>query len=89
MSEQHIDYRDLTREKKLEVLDSLASVAVDIVIRHPDILEQSLVEVIVHRHEYGYVACLGLRHAIKLGRILAKNDGYGLNRILRVASADE
>lgn len=82
MAEKHVDYRDLTREQKLEVLDSLAQLAVDIVSRHPDILGNSVVEVMVGRHEYGYVSCLGLYRAIKQGKILSTDDGYHL--ILRV-----
>lgn len=82
MSEQHVDYRDLTREKRLEVLDSLAKKAIDIVTRHPDILEPSMLDVLKSVHEYGYVGFLGLCRAIKQGKITPNYGQY--NTTLRV-----
>lgn len=76
MPEQHVDYRDLTREEKLEVLESLAVLAIDIVFKHPDILERSLIECMAVRHEYGYIACFGIFRAIKQGKIVTRDDGY-------------
>lgn len=81
MSEQHVDFKDLDREKRLEVIDSLAHMAINIVIKHPDVLERTLLEYLAIRHEYGYVAFLGIYHAIKRGKITARDDGR--NTILR------
>lgn len=86
MPEQHVDYRDLAREKKLEVLESLAHMAINIVARHPDILENSLLQAMAHKHNYGYVAYLGLFHAIKQGKIIRRDDGY--HALLRIAQGD-
>ena len=83
MSERHTHYRDLAREKRHEILHSLATLAIDIVTRHPNILERSLLEVMVYRHEYGYVAVLGLHLAVKSGSITADDDGY--NRFYKLA----
>lgn len=87
MPEKHINYRELTREKKLEVLESLAALAVTVVQRLPDILDRTLLQYMEVRHEYGYVALLGLQRAIKNGHVIPRDDGY--NILLNIRNEDE
>lgn len=83
MSEKHIHYRELSRDKKLEVLESLSCMAISLVTRIPDILDKALLEYMQIKHEYGYVAFLGLHHAIRKGDIITRDDGYNLFLNLR------
>ena len=74
MSEQNVEYRDLPREKKLEVLGNLAKIAIDIIKRHPDVRVPD-VESIIHHHPYGEFAWLAIQYAIKNKQVIASYDG--------------
>ena len=74
MSEQNVEYRDLPREKKLEVLGTLAKIAIDIIKRHPDVRVPD-VESIINHHPYGEFAWLAIQHAIKKKQIIANYTG--------------
>lgn len=76
MSEQQVDYRDLSREERHEVLHCLAQIAVDIITRHPNIRIQDVERLMVPRHCYGYMGWLAVRQAIKSGDILQHDDGH-------------